>query len=387
MVGRLGWTALLVLALCACSAASRPGGPGGPGADPASVEPVAGALTVQGNRVVDEEGTPFGLTGFNVAGTEYACAEGDGVFDGPDNRSMPDEVVRAMTTWRGASVVRVPLNQQCWLGITTSPRFGGPVYRQAIADYVGQLRRQGFAVILDLHRSAPGQAAALHQEPMPDRDHSVEFWRQVATAYRGDTGVLFDLFNEPNPLAGSDSPEAWRCWRDGGCTLDSANTGRPYVAAGMQELLDAVGSTGAVNIAIAGGVRYAEAMARWWEFRPEDPAGNLVAATHVYSFNECSTTACLEATIGPLTRQVPVLIGELGPDLVTSTGLDARCPAEDVGRTGFAAAVLDWAAGHGVGWLAWTWNPWGDCWALVQDWSGSPTPIWGELVRERLAAG
>src|SRR2546430_7714947 len=51
---------------------------------------------------------------------------------------------------------------------------------------------------------------------MPNRDHTPEFWRQVATAYGHNNAVIFDLFNEPFPDNNSDTPEAWRCWRDGG---------------------------------------------------------------------------------------------------------------------------------------------------------------------------
>ena len=68
---------------------------------------------------------------------------------------------------------------------------------------------------------------ALGQAPMPNRDHTPEFWRQVATAFKDNDRVLFDLFNEPYPDNNADTPEAWRCWREGGnCQRDEISGGR-----------------------------------------------------------------------------------------------------------------------------------------------------------------
>jgi endoglucanase len=111
-----------------------------------------------------------------------------------------------MAGWTGANTVRVPLNEQCWLGLGVDPAYGGAGYQAAIGRYVQMLRDRGFVVVLDLHRSAPGSARSLDQEQMPDRDHSLDFWREVATAYKGDTGVVFDASNETWPFGEPDSP-------------------------------------------------------------------------------------------------------------------------------------------------------------------------------------
>src|SRR2546430_11692500 len=71
-----------------------------------------------------------------------------------------------------------------------------------------------------LFRSA-GTAIALGQAPMPNRDHTPAFWRQVAAAYGGNNRVIFDLFNEPFPDNNSNTVEAWRCWRYGGTDRES----------------------------------------------------------------------------------------------------------------------------------------------------------------------
>src|SRR5437899_3440892 len=229
----------------------------------------APALHVQGNQLVDTAGRVVLLRGVNRSGTEYACAQGWGIFDGPSDSAS----VAAIASWK-ANAVRVPLNETCWLAINgIAPAYSGDNYRRAISDYVALLNRAGLVVILDLHWSAAGTGIALGQAPMPDRDHTPEFWREVAAAYGSNNRVIFDLFNEPFPDNNADTPEAWRCWRDGGTC-----TGMTFQAAGMQELVDAVRSTGATNVILLGGVQYSATLSRWVASKPTDPLNNLAAS-------------------------------------------------------------------------------------------------------------
>ncbi|MGY1661068.1 glycoside hydrolase family 5 protein [Geodermatophilus sp. SYSU D00705] len=343
-------------------------------------------LRVMGNRIVNALGAPVRLVGFNVSGSEYACLSGWGFFDqpAPDSARMTEARVAQMAAWSGANTVRVPLNEQCWLGLGVDPAFGGPNYQDAIRDFVDLLRAQGFAVVLDLHRSAPGDARSEFQEQMPDRDHSLEFWRQVATAYKDDTAVVFDVFNEPWPL-GETSDGAWRCWRDGGCPMESRNGGGQYQTVGMTELVEVIRSTGAANIIALGGIAWAEVLDQWLEYRPDDPLDNLVASFHNYAFNRiCRDASCYDTVLARVAERVPLYAGEVGPD--ADVAGDAPCPPSAVGDTGFSDGLLDWLDRHGASWTAWSWNAWGDCYALIADPEGTPTPIWGQQIRTRLAA-
>ena len=225
-----------------------------------------------GNQLVDGAGQPVRLLGVNRSGTEYACIQGWGIFDGPSDAAS----VQAIAAWK-TNAVRVPLNEDCWLGINGVPAaYGGANYRAAITNYVSLLNLYGLVAILELHWSAPGTTAATGQQPMPDRDHSPQFWRQVATVYKGNSSVIFDLFNEPYPDGNRDTAEAWRCWRDGGSCA-----GIGYQVAGMQELVDAVRGTGATNVIMLGGVQYAARLSQWLAYKPADPTGKLAAAWHI----------------------------------------------------------------------------------------------------------
>src|SRR4051794_30583859 len=321
-------------------------------------------LHVLGNQLVDSTGQPVRLLGVDRSGTEYACIQGWGIFDGPSDAAS----VQAIAAWH-TNAVRVPLNEDCWLGINgVQAAYGGANYQQAIASYVSLLNSYGLVAILELHWSAPGTQAATGQQPMPDRDHSVTFWQQVATAYKGNGAVIFDLFNEPYPDSNQDTTAAWTCWRDGGTC-----TGVSFTVAGMQQLVTAIRNTGATNVIMAGGVQYANRLSQWLTYKPADPTGNLAASWHVYNFNACSSTSCYDATIAPVAQQVPVIAGEIG---------------ENDCQHGFIDTVMNWLDAHSQSYLGWTWDTW-NCAsgpALITDYNGTPTQSFGQGFHDHLAA-
>jgi endoglucanase len=301
---------------------------------------------------------------------------------------MTASTVAAMAAWHGANAVRVPVDEQCWLGLPgVKAAYAGAVYRSAIERYVSLLNAHGFAVILDLAGTAPGSERSANQEEMPDT-HSLAFWQSAATAFRGNRSVLFDIFNEPWPFNDADSKAAWSCWRNGGCEQTSQNGGQKYQAVGMQQLIQTIRATGARNIVIAEGIQYAESVDRWLAYRPTDPTGNLIASVHVYSFNDCSSQRCYNGAMQRVLGRVPLLIGEFGPDLTVryTPQLDVSCPAADVGTTTFDSTLLSWAGREGASWTAWSWNPWGDCWSLVKNLAGTPTAYYGDSVKAALKA-
>jgi hypothetical protein len=331
-----------------------------PPAHAAPLHPASGAagapqLEVRGNQLVDIRGTPpepIQLQGVNRSGTEYACIQGWGIFDGPSDFNS----IQAIASWN-TNAVRIPLNEDCWLGINqVKPAYAGRNYQQAIATYVSLLNMFGLVAILDLHWSAPGTQQATGQQPMPDRDHAITFWRQVAAAYRNNRSVVFDLFNEPSPDSGQDSAAAWRCWRDGG-----ACGGVPFRAAGMRDLVRAVRATGARNVIMLGGVQYANSLSQWLAYAPADTAHNLVAAWHVYDFNACNTVVCWNRTVAPVARHVPIVTGEFG---------------EKTRGALFVTRLLTWLdrLPQGASYIAWTWDAWKSWDSLITDYNGTPNP-------------
>ena len=309
-------------------------------------------IRVVGNELVSADGTPIRLLGVVRSGTEYACIQGSGLIDGPTDR----RAVAATASW-GVNVVRIPLNEDCWLGINGVPtRYSGAQYRSAIRAYVIHLHQAGLYVILDLHWNAPGKVQSTGQQPMADLDHASAFWSSVARAFKADPAVLFDLYNEPLGIS-------WRCWREG-CALPSG-----WTTAGMQALVDAVRSTGARQPVIAAGLSSGNDLSSWLRFRPYDPAHQLVAGFHAYSFLVCATVACWTRDVAPVARSVPVIATEIG---------EVDCSHSFINR------FMNWADSAGVSYLGWGWDTSGcGAPALISSWAGQPT-AYGQGLRTHL---
>lgn len=313
-------------------------------------------VRVVGNRLVDTAGQPVRLAGVSRSGTEYACVQRWGIFDGAsDARS-----VAVMASW-GINAVRIPLNEDCWLGINGVPaKFSGAAYRTAITSYVRLLDSAGMVAVLDLHWSAPGREPATGQQQMPDASHSVAFWRSVAATVRTDRNVVFDLFNEPYGVS-------WSCWRSG-CRIPASGGHASWRAVGMQQLLGAVRGAGATQPVMLAGLAWAGDLSKWSAYVPHDPAHQLIASFHAYNFSGCNSAACWNRTVAPVAQHVPVVTGELGQN---------TCNAA------FPERYMDWADAHGVSYLAWSWDTWGCPDGLIASYSGRPTK-WGAAYRARL---
>ena len=350
------------------------------------------SIRVDGNKLVDGAGRPVVLRGVNVSGTEFACMQGGDQHSRgwsiTGDQPLTDVATYAGVAAWGANVVRVPLNELCWLGLNgVNPKFGGDAYRQVIHAQVNAIHAAGLYAVLDLHWSAPGNYAAVAQQPMADADHSVDFWKSVAGEFRDDPAVLFDLFNEPYMYwTAPGSPDQWTCWLHG-CELTQFvsagqtgpdghktdyTTGLTWRSAGMQDLVDAVRETGAKQALIVKGLDWGNDLSGWKAHQPKDPLQQLVAGWHSYPGQPCGVRSCWEDVIRPLSSSVPVV--------ATETGDHVAAPVS------FLPDFLKWADGHGVGYLAWTWNVWDhpDN-VLVTDWHGQrPTPGEGTFFRDHL---
>jgi hypothetical protein len=316
------------------------------------------SVRVDGDHLVNERGQPVRLLGVDRSGAEYACLsparQNLGVFAGPTGK----RAIAAMKAWR-INTVRIPLNENCWLGINGAPPlYSAARYREAIGAYLKRLHKAGLYVVLDLHWNAPGAALSAGQQPMADMDHAPAFWASVARAFKSDPAVVFDVYNEPHDIS-------WRCWRDG-CVLPQG-----WRAAGMQTLVNAVRSTGARQPIIVTAPNWGTDLSAWLDHQPHDPANQLAAGLHIFDFSFCTARRCWAQEVEPVARRVPVVATELG---------QRGCSAEFVNR------FMKWADSARVSYLGWSWNPSG-CAApsLITSWDGTPT-AYGQGLRAHLAA-
>ena len=323
-----------------------------PSSPPRSGGGFTGALSVSGTQL-DVSGQAVQLGGVNRSGSEYECLSGKHIFDGPVDTSS----IQAMAGWH-VDTVRIPLNEDCWLGINHVPSAtSGASYRDAIAGFVQRLTGMGMAVILDLHWSAPGATRATMQMQMPDADHAPEFWSGVARRFKSNHLVMFELYNEPHGVS-------WGCWRSG-CIVKVTATTPAYRATGMQQLLAAVRATGAANPVILDGLDWAHDLSQWEQYEPTDPRGALIAGWHLYGPASC-TDRCWSHTLDAV-GDVPVLVTEFG---------EFKCGSSFVDR------LLPWLDSHHIGYLAWSWDTWPGCSgpSLLQSYSGVPANAYGRAV-------
>jgi endoglucanase len=324
------------------------------------------SIRVAGSTLINGSGQVVQLRGVNRDGTDYACQQGWGIFDGPNDAASID----AMQRW-GVNAVRVPLNEDCWLGINgINPDYSGANYRKAIEAYAKLINKKGMYVILALTSSAPGTAQADGEQPMPDQSHSPAFWKSVAKAFKNRPAVIFDLFGEPYPDDNQTTTEAWQCWENGGTCTDIS-----YKVAGMQELVNTVRATGATNVVMLGGIGYANILNDWGTYEPTDPDNQLAASFHNYPSGECNNTTCWAANLTDI-NGAPLITGEFGGYLSTSH------------LGGYLKSYATWADDNGVSYLAWTWDTWG-CTpttnlALISNYNGAPCPGYGTVYRAHL---
>jgi hypothetical protein len=315
---------------------------------PAGAGASAPRLRVEGNHVVDSRtNQAFVMRGVNWPSFEYACRDGYGYSNTARKRTVGPDVAGAavIVSWH-INTVRVPLNQDCWMGEDRLPKYGTRSgYRRAVRRWVSILNRAGLAVVLDLHWSGPRGVVADGQRAMGDT-RSDDFWRSVARTFRRNRSVVFDVFNEPYSRYGDTGlvfDLTWACWRNGGCNAPRAQIlqpldGRTFVTIGMQTMVDAIRATGARQPIIVSGRDFGNDVSGWLANRPTDD--QLIAGFHNYSHQPCHTSACWDATVAPVAAQVPVVSGEFG---------------ENDCSTGFVNGYMDWADQRDVGYLMWAW--------------------------------
>lgn len=349
-----------LLALAAAAAALGAGVlplVGGAAGNAATLSPAPPALHVSGNHLVTLTGQAVVLRGVNRSSPETQC-KGTGLssfFLGPTD----DASAVAIKSWH-ANMVRIPVNEDCWLGRNGLPAsLTAADYRNQIASYARTLVANGLYVLIDMHFAEVNGAPSTTFAPMADSAYGPQFWKSVANTFKNDPDVMFDLYNEPHV--------SWSCWKKG-CT--DATTGTKY--AGMQTLVNAVRATGARQPLFVTGASWGNDVTGWLANAPLDPLHQLVAAAHVYRSSGCVLMDCLSSRMAPVAAVVPFVFTEFGDDQPDGWLL---------------AALPSWSDPLGIGYLAFTWNtPTSSTigFHLISNFDGTPTST-GAIFQAHLA--
>ena len=327
-------------------------------------------LRVVGNRLRDAAGNEVWLQGVNAGGMESI----------PNTDQIVKSVVVAIDEWK-SNCVRLPVNESFWFGTSAYQSDGGAAYRAAVDKIVTLAANRGAYIALDLHRFRA-----------PKAEH-ISFWKDAAKRYANHPAVLFDLFNEPHGIS-------WEVWRNGGwvgeagkvdesafLTAEEKKKNQGFESVGMQALVDAVRSTGAKNVVIAGGLYWAndltgiesEAIEKGEakSYRLDEKGGNgIMYAWHTYHWHKGW------ARILPVAAKHPIFLGEVGAaprEEMTFIPFEQK---EDPYT--FAPDMLGFIQKHRINWTGWCFHPKaGPC--MIRSWDYDPTPYWGEFARRALS--
>ena len=195
---------------------------GGSPAPVAAAPAAAPTIRVQGRRLVDGAGRPVHLRGVNRAAFESRCTyDANGFADGPVDQASVD----AMLAWK-INVVRLTLNEDCWLGVNGLPLGGDAAgYRAAVRAYVALLRRNGLYVMPVVEEFGPGTQRSTQIDYLPDRDHICPRSGAVSPPpsrpTTGSCSTRSPRSASPNGTTRIPQPPGqWACWLHG-CTVDS----------------------------------------------------------------------------------------------------------------------------------------------------------------------
>lgn len=353
-------------------------------ADEKRISVAPGGFATVGNKIISSQScAPVRFVGVSRPALAF---EPTGGRLGNDTSRVAD--FARIRDWK-ANTVRLELAQYFW---TPQSRFHDPRYPERVVRAVREARSAGLYVILALQFSDRGDpnypgnplTTNMHQ-PMADERHSVPFWRDVASRFKDDGGVLYELYSEPYPIGGEGGFSNWDLWLNGGAAPadDVYEPRAAFQAAGMQKLYDTVRETGAHNLVIVSGTQ--------WGYRLSGVPGrkvqgyNIAYSAHPWDWPPERQPATWERDWAFLAETEPVMITEFG-----SYDCTERYPR----------AVLDKADELEISWIAWAWQAPSPGSALRQegrgdaicefpmlltDWGGTPSKI-GSLVKARLAS-
>jgi Cellulase (glycosyl hydrolase family 5) len=300
--------------------------------------PTNGYPHVQGNRIVDANGQPLILRGAQVEEVLNMTVPG------PDGHAAIQDfasIVHTMSQWH-MNAVRLPTCNTIW---QTNPS----AYISRLQTAVTEANAAGLYVILDAHddhRCSPPYNAndVTHLPRLPLES----YWQAIATAFKNNPDVIFDVYNEPALLTTNREAYTtadWQLWLNGG-----QRNGETFI--GMQDLVNVIRATGAKQMLMVEGYSYAETFNNIGTNLINDP--DVVYEAHDYGL--LKTPADLFADYGFMLPRFPIFVGEwalMGGGNSGQTNCSNIVPSQ---ANQVVQAFLQYMAQNHISWTAYSFN-------------------------------
>ncbi|HWD75531.1 MAG TPA: cellulase family glycosylhydrolase [Solirubrobacteraceae bacterium] len=240
-----------------------------------------------------------------------------------------------------------------------------PSYIQEVQSGVETARALGLAVIMSLQAEPP--AGEPSRCPLPDAG-AARTWDALAATFAGDSGVMFELYNEP---AVAPTATDWALWRNGGQVIYPSGMCQ---AVGMQTLVDAIRTVAPDNVVIVPGLAGEQSLAGMSPIAdPSHPGDPQIAyGIHYPSLARGSTS--WDRAFGAISARVPVVISEWDANATTNCLPDAPARAQ---------LLLDYLASKRIGIVGFAFDLPG---TVIADWSYAPTS-YSDFACGNLAGG
>ena len=295
-------------------------------------------LRTEGNRIVDEDGKRVLLHGLNRSGMEY---------DRHGNNMSESEYKYIYDEWQ-VKVIRLPFNQE-WV-LTNED------YKAQLDTVVNWIKKNGAYIILDLQ----WQNTTVKIPSIPDTN-AVDMWKILATRYKDDPAILYDIHNEAHDISFAE-------WQNRAI-----------------EIIEGIRSVHPRSLILVSGLDWASDLSAW----ADNPLhyDNVVYSVHVYPwmgginswvlhlarfvgmhqyvYSWLGGSDSWDQHFGNYTEQIPIFVGEFGGGS---------------GDLKWGRELIAYLNQKQLGWTAWSWvdKPY-----LTQSDHRTPTEF-GSLVQESL---
>ncbi len=282
-----------------------------------------GAISVTGATIL-RDGVPWQAKGVVIAafappdaGTKDAYAKARARFGIPAL-----DKIRAY----GADVIRMHVNQD---ELDPENKRRSKTYKEKYVSAVRLARSRGFNVIVNMVKWSPEDGMDDPDRGLPylPSEVTVRAWRQLAPIFKDDSGVMFEVFNEPGLKQNT-----------------SANWSKLKKA--TQPVIDAIRSSGAKNAIIVEGVRNAHYLSE--EFILNDPERKLIYGVHPFINKDARDRASWERDWGFMSKKVPIMVTAFN-----ATASRKGCRPE---LPSLARQMLDYLEEKKIGYVLWAFD-------------------------------